>query len=324
MAGLSFLIYWFNISITEILRTKKLHYHTTHLPAGLLFVFLLYGSLRIDFVKSKSSEMVLVAAIGTDSEVSGLPLPDETTNNGFKIKLLERTKIAAEQGAKLISWNEAAIVIQKEDEKSLQDTIKAVAKNGKISLIAAYIVPQSTDPLRLENKFIAVNSKGEIEFQYLKHQPVPGEPSIKGTEPFRIMTDNGLNIGGALCYDFDYPYIAKAYGKLGANIVAVPSSDWRGIDPLHTKMASFRAIEQGYSILRSTRFGLSASINPLGEMTAQQSSFDKNSKIMTGELPIKRFTTLYSIIGDAFVYVCIGFLALFFVTIYRREGEKGK
>jgi apolipoprotein N-acyltransferase len=50
-------------------------------------------------------------------------------------------------------------------------------------------------------------------------------------------------------------------------------------------MAAFRAIEKGNSILRSTRFGLSAAINPYGEMTAQQSSFDSRNKIMRAELP---------------------------------------
>jgi len=316
MAGLSFLIYWINISIVEIIRTKKLRIYNSYLPVGLLIAFLIYGSLKIDFVKSNSSEMIIVAAIGTDSEVSGLPLPDETTNNRYKNKLLERTIIAAEKGAKIVVWNEASVVILKENEKSWIDTIKMLAKNNEISLISSYIIPISTDPLKYENKLLSLNSKGEVVYQYLKHQPVPGEPSTKGKEPFKIMTDNGLNIGAAICYDFDYPYIAKAYGKLNVNIVAVPSSDWRGIDPLHTKMAALRAIEQGYSVLRSTRFGLSAVINPLGEMTAQQSSFDDNSKIMIGEAPIHRITTLYSIIGDAFVFVCMGFLAVFFVMFY--------
>lgn len=316
MAGLSFLIYWINISIVEIIRTKKLRIYNSYLPVGLLIAFLIYGSLKIDFVKSNSSEMIIVAAIGTDSEVSGLPLPDETTNNRYKNKLLERTIIAAEKGAKIVVWNEASVVILKENENSWIDTIKMLAKNNEISLISSYIVPISTDPLKYENKLLSLNSKGEVVYQYLKHQPVPGEPSTKGKEPFKIMTDNGLNIGAAICYDFDYPYIAKAYGKLNVNIVAVPSSDWRGIDPLHTKMAALRAIEQGYSVLRSTRFGLSAVINPLGEMTAQQSSFDDNSKIMIGEAPIHRITTLYSIIGDAFVFVCMGFLAVFFVMFY--------
>lgn len=101
-------------------------------------------------------------------------------------------------------------------------------------------------------------------------------------------------------------------------MVIVPSSDWRGIDPLHTEMAAFRAVEQGHSVLRSTRFGLSAAITPYGEMISQMSSFDENDKIMYAQLPAKGTTTLYSIIQDGFVYLSIGFL-LFFITITVRS-----
>lgn len=322
MGGLSFLIYWINISIAELVQTRKFTLLNSYIPVGVLLIFIVYGSLRLDFWKATSKENYTVATVGTDSKVSGLPFAEVNTNNKYKDALMNRTKIAAQNGAKLISWNEAAIFIQKEDETIWKDSLKSLASKLHISLIASYVVPVSTDPLKLENKLLSISSNGEIVYQYLKHQPVPGEPSIKGDEAFKTMADNGLNIGAAICYDFDYPYIAKAFGQLNANIVAVPSSDWRGIDPLHTRMATFRAIEQGYSILRSTRFGLSAAINPLGEMTSQQSSFDKHDKIMLAELPIKRITTIYSVIGDSFVYACIGMLILIFISIYRRQYEK--
>lgn len=322
MAGLSFLIYWVNISIVEIVQTRKSTLFNRYLSFGFVLVFAIYGSLRLDFGRSISKDTTTVATVGTDSDISGLPFADESTNKNYKSALINRTEIAAQKGAKLISWNEAAIFIQKEDEKNWQDSLKSLAKDHNISLIASYVVPVSSDPLKLENKFLSINSHGEVVYQYLKHQPVPGEPSMKGDEPFKIMTDHGLNIGGAICYDFDYPYIAKAFGQLNANIVAIPSSDWRGIDPLHTKMAAFRAIEQGYSLLRSTRFGLSAAINAYGEMTAQQSSFDIHNKIMLAELPTKRITTLYSIIGDSFVYACFGFLALLLYKIYTQQEDK--
>ena len=77
-------------------------------------------------------------------------------------------------------------------------------------------------------------------------------------------------------------------------------------------MAAFRAIEQGHSVIRSTRFGLSAAITPYGEMVAQMSSFDKNDKIMIAELPVKGVTTVYSVIGDTFIYLCTGFVLAFF------------
>jgi len=81
-------------------------------------------------------------------------------------------------------------------------------------------------------------------------------------------------------------------------------------------MAAYRAVEQGHSILRSTRFGLSAAINPYGEMLTQMSSFDNNNKTMISQLPVEGVRTLYSIIGDIIVYLSIAFLLLFF--LYRK------
>ncbi|HKK38126.1 MAG TPA: hypothetical protein VJ949_01780, partial [Cryomorphaceae bacterium] len=67
--------------------------------------------------------------------------------------------------------------------------------------------------------------------------------------------------------------------------------------------------------------GLSAAITPYGEMVSQMSSFDDNDKIMYSQLPIKGVTTLYSIIQDSFVYLCIVFL-LGFMAIAARSKNK--
>lgn len=44
------------------------------------------------------------------------------------------------------------------------------------------------------------------------------------------------------------------------------------------------------------------------------SSFDKNDKIMIAQLPVKGLTTVYSVIGDAFIYLCMGFALAFFIN----------
>jgi apolipoprotein N-acyltransferase len=67
--------------------------------------------------------------------------------------------------------------------------------------------------------------------------------------------------------------------------------------------------------VRSTRFGLSAAITPYGEMAAQMSSFDSNDKIMIAQIPKNRVTTVYAIIGDTFVYLCMAFIILFIFKV---------
>jgi apolipoprotein N-acyltransferase len=258
--------------------------------------------LRFEIEKLKGVENIKVAAIGTDSEIGGLPLPDGNKNGNKNENDIEnifrRTEKAAESGAKIVSWTEGSFYLEPSNEASWVQSFCTLADESNVTLVASYILLLSESPFRYENKYLMIDSTGQILYSYLKHQPVPGEPALKGTDPLQVVEVEGIKLGAVICYDYDFPYLAKEYGDINADIVAVPSSDWRGIDPLHTRMAAYRAIEQGHSLLRSTRFGLSAAINPYGEMSSQMSSFDKNNKIMIAQLPVKGIKTVYSTIGD--------------------------
>jgi len=317
MAGLSFMIYWVNISIANILVKKERSFITCILPIASLSLLILFGALRYEKSNFKGVDTITLAAVGTDSEVGGIPLPTWDKNEKDIEEIFKRTKTATDFGAEIVAWNEGAFYLKAINEESWIDSIKQLAQNTEVTLVASYVLLISESPFMYENKYLLIDSNGHVLNTYLKHQPVPGEPAIKGTEPLQTFNVEGTNLGGVICYDYDFPYLAKEYGNLKADIVAVPSSDWRGIDPLHTKMAAFRAIEQGHSVLRSTRFGLSAAINPYGKMASQMSSFDINNKIMISQLPAKGITTAYSLIGDILVYLCIAFI-LFFVTMSKR------
>lgn len=322
IAGLSFLIYWVNVSIATIIVQRKTVISTFQLPLIMLFLLIIFGSIRYDLSKANGIGTVTVATVGTDSETSGLPLPTKERTEQIKKALFKRTKTAADGGAKIISWNEAAIFIMPEDEKEWINSIRELAAKLNITLVASYVTPISQTPLKYENKYQFINSFGNITHTYFKHQPVPGEPAVQGKSPLKVTDIAGTKVAASICYDYDFPYLAKGNGELGADMVMLPSSDWRGIDPLHTEMAAFRAVEQGQSVLRSTRFGLSAAITPYGEMVSQMSSFDDNDKIMYAQLPAKGVTTLYSIIQDSFVYLSIGFLLFFMVITVQSNRRK--
>jgi apolipoprotein N-acyltransferase len=129
-------------------------------------------------------------------------------------------------------------------------------------------------------------------------------------------------MGAALCYDYDFPQLAAEHGAHAADLVALPSSDWRGIDPIHTQMAAVRAIEQGISIVRSTRFGLSAGIDPHGRLRAWSSSFDAPDRVTIIDLPRRGTPTLYRRTGDAFAWLCAAFLAA--AAVDNLRGRRGR
>ncbi|MFC2165538.1 hypothetical protein ACFLT2_11155 [Acidobacteriota bacterium] len=55
-------------------------------------------------------------------------------------------------------------------------------------------------------------------------------------------------------------------GKSNMDIMLVPSWDWKEIDPLHSHMAAFRAVENGFPLVRQAGEGLSLSTDYLGRL----------------------------------------------------------
>jgi apolipoprotein N-acyltransferase len=56
-------------------------------------------------------------------------------------------------------------------------------------------------------------------------------------------------------------------------------------------------------------------------MVAQLSSFDENGRVLISSLPTKGVRTVYSVIGDVFVYLNFGFLLM--VLIYSVQNLTG-
>jgi apolipoprotein N-acyltransferase len=275
---------------------------------------LMFGHARLS--SSSPSSSVKAAAVGTDASFSGLPLPSQEETAKVEEALFLRTQKAAEGGASLVIWNEAATLVEAEREEAFLKRAGEAAAQARAELVVAYIKPVSTKPLLFENKYAWLRPDGTLAHEYLKSEPVPGEPAVRGAGPVHVVDAAFGKAGGAICYDYDFPRLAMRHAKLGVGVVALPSSDWRGIEPIHTQMAALRAIEGGFSIVRSTRMGLSAGIDFHGRLRGWLSANETEDKILWVTLPSRQVTTLYSKTGDALVYAGMAFVL--FLLLWRR------
>jgi len=265
-----------------------------------------FGQARLGLASAVATPTRLVAAVGTDSTVGAEPeLPTRERLAADEAGLVRRTEAAASAGAELVVWNEAATMVWPDDEDAWQRRLQDLAARLEIDLVAAYVVVLESEPLLYENKFVYILADGTIEHTYLKHEPVPGEPAVRGDGPMPAIQGDHGRVGGAICYDYDFPRLGLANARNDVDIVALPSSDWRGIDPIHTQMAAVRAIEGGTSIVRSTRFGLSAGIDPWGRLRGWNSAFDDTDRILLVRLPQDGVTTVYQTLGDWFPATCL-------------------
>ncbi|HVJ22078.1 MAG TPA: nitrilase-related carbon-nitrogen hydrolase, partial [Polyangiaceae bacterium] len=171
----------------------------------------------------------------------------------------------------------------------------------QIDLVLAYALVQHRAPLLFDNKYLFITDAGEIVDEYRKHHPVPGEPSIRGDEPLRVIERPYGRVAGAICYDYDFPAMAREHARLGAELVVIPASDWRGIDPVHTLMSRVRAIEGGFALVRSARWAASGAFDARGRIRGWMSMTEPNERVDVVSVPVGREPTLYAACGDVVV-----------------------
>ena len=133
-----------------------------------------------------------------------------------------------------------------------------------------------------------------------------------------MLTPNG-RLGSAICFDLDFPQLLAQAGRLGTDVLLAPSNDWRDIDPWHTHMATFRAVEQGFNLVRQARSGLSMAVDYQGRALAQMDDFGSPDREMTAYVPTRGVRTVYSRIGDAFAWVCLFGLAILLFATRKRS-----
>lgn len=301
--------------------SKKKWYRAGVLIGILLFATISYGSFRI--YKDQKGKTVKTAAIVTDLHISPNAFPTENEISDGTNELFIRSHQACKSGAKIIVWNEGATMVNSSDESDLIERGAQFSIENSVDLIMAYIVPISHKPLKFDNKYVWFNSNGEILETYRKHHPVPGEGAIRGTEELMVHKQKYGFAAGALCYDYDFPEMAIEHGKKGAGIVVVPSSDWRGIDPYHSKMTRIRAIEGGFSVLRPVRWATSMAFDAYGRIRAAM-PYNEGNRIMIVDLPSENIKTLYTRLGDWLVIPSV-FLWLYLIsTIIRKWEQKRK
>lgn len=267
-------------------------------PFAALLVVEVWGSVRLNAVPSGPTRTV--AAVVTDLGLS----PDGSWPSAAALAentevLFARTELAAQRGAQLVAWNEAAAFVEAEDEAPLLARGEETARRLGIDLVLAYAVLVSREPVLFGNRWVWFDPTGAKVQTYDKHHPVPGEPSVRGTDPIRVVERPWGKVGGAICYDYDFPALAAEHGRQGAVLAVVPSSDWLGIDPYHTWMARVRAIEQGFSLVRPVRWATSGAYDAYGRARGTMSPWEDNDRVMVATVPIRQVRTWYTRLGDA-------------------------
>jgi apolipoprotein N-acyltransferase len=220
--------------------------------------------------------------------------------------LLARAEREMQSGARIVFWGEANAQLVKPDEATLLARGRALAVKYHAYLGLALGVWNLGKTPPYENKLVLIGPDGRIAWTYDKIHPVPGlnaTMQIRGDGRVRTLDTPYGRLGAFICADADYPQVPAQAGQMGADIVMDPSNDWPAIDPLHTHMASFRAIEQGFNLVRQTSGGLSAAFDYQGRRLAAVDDPRGAGPAMVSEVPTEGTRTIYSRLGNWFAWL---------------------
>jgi apolipoprotein N-acyltransferase len=297
---------------------------------AVLTVVMLFGLIRLNAASpDEPQESVRVAGItseGLDSfaERAERASVDVTAADQmmqyYWDAYFEATAREAQAGAKVILWPELNGVTGPAEADAYIAQAQGVARQHGIYLAIPLGILDPDTGNWAENKLLVIDPAGTIVMEHVKYGGAIMETSLAGDGELRsVDTPYGV-LSGAICWDMDYPAIIQQAGLNGTGLFLVPSKDWAAIDPVHTQMAVFRAIENGMSVVRQTDAGLSIAVDAYGRVLAQTDFFTSAERTMVAQVPTGHVATLYTALGRYFEWLClVGFLLLIASVILERR-----
>jgi len=308
------------------------------LCAGVIATVILLGGARIALFPP-SSQTVRVASISKrkvepelSEAVSQRMFSGQATSDDMDAiqrwatamddDLLSRAEREMQAGARIVFWGETNAPVLKENETALIARGTDLAAKYHVYLGMALGVWNRGKTPPLENKLVLIQPDGQVAWEYHKARPVPGPEAamqVRGDGKLRALDTPYGRLSSIICYDGDFPQLLAQAGALGADVMLDPSNDWQAIDPWHTQMVSFRAIEQGFNLIRQTSQGLSAAFDYQGRRLAAMDHYQTTDYAMISQVPTSGVRTIYSRLGDWFAWLCLVGLALLTVQSLGRK-----
>ncbi|KXU39183.1 apolipoprotein N-acyltransferase [Ventosimonas gracilis] len=193
----------------------------------------------------------------------------------------------------LVVWPETAVPVLKEYIEPYLAQMAAFSHRRRAALMTGV-------PLREDGRYYnAVMTLGEGQGTYLKQKLVPFgeyvplEQLLRGLITFFDLPMSSFSAGAPnqpplnakgtliaplICYEVVYPLLAAGGAARSHLLLTLSNDTWfgRSIGPWqHLQMARARALESGRAMIRATNNGVTALIDPFGEITAQIPQFEQ-------------------------------------------------
>jgi apolipoprotein N-acyltransferase len=276
--------------------------------AAILALVLAYGHWRLRAMSPGSSVRIGLAA--TDRGIGeAVDATDASLAVAVAQAYADRVARLGRMGARVIVLLEKLVGVTPADSDQVLSVFRQAARSSGVTLIAG-LNRIGVTPRR--NVALVIAPDGSIITEYDKHHLLPGPETgyESGARP-GIFAASGANWGVAICKDMDFPAWLRRYGAAGITILAAPAWDFVRDGRLHSRMAVFRGVENGFAMARAAQQGLLTLSDGYGRVIAEKSTTGAPEAMLVGDVPRGPGPTPYTRFGDWFGWLSVLlFLAL--------------
>jgi apolipoprotein N-acyltransferase len=235
---------------------------------------------------------------------------------------------AADPAVDLIIWPEAATPFFFANDNAFQARQLALAQAaGRPLLFGSPTYARDGAQDVMYNSAFLVGPDATVLGRYDKHHLVPfgeyiplrrwlffldklvqGIGDFRRGEAYSVMTIPQGRFAVLICFEMIFPELVRHFVQHGGQfLVNITNDAWFGYSPAsyqHLSMVVFRAVENRLPIVRAANTGISAVIDPTGQLNQQTDIFVR-TWIKDRIIPAAGPTTFYTRWGDLFAYGCI-------------------
>ncbi|HPA52718.1 MAG TPA: apolipoprotein N-acyltransferase [Thermoanaerobaculia bacterium] len=330
-ALVSFLVVLVNAALAEAMRERGRGRLAGAAVAGsVLLAAITFGSWRLGRPEASvggRSLRVLIVQPNVAQDVRFAPGAAERIH--FDVTGLTRA-LLRKAPADLVLWPESATPFAWPWSEGLREDLTRLCREERTALLFNTVWSDAPldDTAAYFNSALLVDGDGVVGEPYHKLRLVPfGEyvpaPSLFGwvnqvsqeapgafTPGSRALPleRGGIRLGGAICYEVVYPWIARAQVAAGADALYTLTNDaWYGdggAQEQHWQAAVFRAVETGRPLLRAAVTGVSGWVDARGRTLARLGPGARAGIAGTLRVPPRGGATLATRLGDAPALVC--------------------
>lgn len=257
----------------------------------LAVLVLVLGLFNTAVYFQQPTQSIRVAAAGwvLDDQSSEL---DPHSAEGFEKLFAQPAREAARSGAVLFTTGELGFCIAGHNRQEWMERFGQIARECRLWLAVG-----SLNITEYKNKMFFMSPEGEIVEEYTKTYLTPMEPGWNGTGELKTVRIGGVDVGGLICQDDNFPRLTRFYGRQKTPLVLCPTADWQTIRYPHLQAVQARAIEGQYGIVRGAACGLSAMIDPKGRILARMDHYREGPGFVIADVPIVQTITPFSQYG---------------------------